>query len=144
MDFQSPYTPPATAEPSAIDLGKPAASSNLKEVLFSFQGRIPRRTYWLASLATVLAFALPCGLIVAVMDLNEGTKIIGGILLLTLFAVLLWTSFAVRAKRWHDHGKSGWWVLIGLIPYLGGLISFVVLGCLRGNIGPNAYGDDPT
>ncbi|HEY8961382.1 MAG TPA: DUF805 domain-containing protein [Luteolibacter sp.] len=144
MEFQSPYTPPATVEPSAIDLAKAPATLDLKSVLFSFQGRIPRRTFWLASLVTVLGFAIPTALIASMLKWNETTEIIGTILLLTLFAVLLWVSLAIRVKRWHDHGKSGWWVFVSVIPYIGGLISFVVLGCLRGTVGPNAHGDDPT
>jgi len=144
MEFQSPYTPPATAEPSAIDLAKASTTLDLKSVLFSFQGRIPRRTFWLASLGAFLGFAIPAALIASMIKWNEATEIIGTILLLVLGAILLWVSLAIRVKRWHDHGKSGWWILLGLIPYLGGLISFAVLGCLRGTVGPNAYGDDPT
>jgi uncharacterized membrane protein YhaH (DUF805 family) len=144
MELESPYTPPATAEPSAIDLDKRLVSLGLKQVLFSFRGRIPRRTFWLATLATFLTLAIPAVGVAAVIKLNEVTEIIGSILLLVLFAVLLWVSLAIRVKRWHDHNKAGWWVLIGLIPYLGGLISFVMLGCVRGTTGPNTYGDDPT
>lgn len=66
------------------------------------------------------------------------------IVTIPLVITFLWSSLAIRVKRWHDHGKSGVWVLIGIIPYIGGLISFVYLGCLRGNIGFNQYGDDPT
>lgn len=46
-------------------------------------------------------------------------------------------------KRWHDHDKSGWWFLLSFVPYLGGLVSFVICGCLRGTRGPNRYGPDP-
>ncbi len=61
-----------------------------------------------------------------------------------LVVAFIWASFAVRVKRWHDHDKSGVWLLIGLIPYAGGIISFIFLGCMRGTDGDNRYGDDPT
>ena len=57
---------------------------------------------------------------------------------------LLWISLATRIKRWHDRDKSGAWVLINVIPYLGGLWEFIEVGCLRGTEGPNSFGPDPT
>jgi len=144
MESPSPYTPPATAEPSALEFPQSPVSQNLKHILFSFRGRISRRTFWLATLAVFLAFLIPAALIGPFMNLNQTTEIIGGILLFVLIIFLMWAGLAIRVKRWHDHGKSGWWVLVDAIPYLGGLVTFVVLGCLRGTVGPNAYGDDST
>ena len=51
---------------------------------------------------------------------------------------------AVSVKRWHDRDKPGTWVLINLIPLVGGIWAFVEVGCLRGTFGPNNYGEDPT
>jgi uncharacterized membrane protein YhaH (DUF805 family) len=59
-----------------------------------------------------------------------------------LVGVFIW--LAVAAKRWHDRGKSGWWTLIVLVPFIGGIWMFVEAGCLRGTVGPNNYGPDPT
>jgi uncharacterized membrane protein YhaH (DUF805 family) len=73
-----------------------------------------------------------------------------------LFAMIVvwiigcWMSWATTVKRWHDLDKSGWWVfwttiLVG-IPYVGWLISLIILVYLflvRGTIGPNRYGPDP-
>ena len=58
--------------------------------------------------------------------------------------LVLWISLANYVKRWHDVGKSGWWVLICLIPCIGPLWQFVELGFSRGTYGPNHYGPDPT
>lgn len=69
---------------------------------------------------------------------------IGSILMILLYVPLIWIGFAVGIKRWHDRGKSGWWILIGLIPVIGGIWTFVECGCLRGTFGANRYGEDPT
>lgn len=67
-------------------------------------------------------------------------------LLLTLFCVsfilYLWATYAVTAKRWHDRDKSGWWSLIGLIPF-GSIWMLVECGFLKGTDGPNRFGGHP-
>ena len=55
----------------------------------------------------------------------------------------LYLVFAVYAKRWHDHNKSGWWTLIALVPFIGAIWLIVELGILEGNRGANQYGPDP-
>ena len=57
--------------------------------------------------------------------------------------ILLYPSFAVNAKRWHDRDKSAWWVLLGLIPVLGQILCFIVLGFIKGTEGSNRFGPDP-
>ncbi len=52
----------------------------------------------------------------------------------------IWVGLAVSVKRWHDRNKSGWWVLIVLIPIIGGIWALIELGFLPGTEGPNAYG----
>ena len=56
---------------------------------------------------------------------------------------LLWPGICVAGKRWHDRGKSAWWMLISIVPIVGLIWVFVENGCLRGAVGPNAYGPDP-
>jgi uncharacterized membrane protein YhaH (DUF805 family) len=51
---------------------------------------------------------------------------------------------AIYVKRWQDRDKSGWWILIGFVPIIGGIWAFVECGCLRGTMGDNRYGPDPT
>jgi uncharacterized membrane protein YhaH (DUF805 family) len=60
-----------------------------------------------------------------------------------LALVILWPSLAVSVKRWHDVDKSGWWVLIGLVPAIGGLIALVFNGFIAGTPGPNRFGSPP-
>nr|WP_237183157.1 DUF805 domain-containing protein [Roseomonas gilardii] len=46
-------------------------------------------------------------------------------------------------KRWHDRGRSGWWNLLLLLPFIGWLWLFISLCCRDGTRGPNRYGPDP-
>ena len=55
----------------------------------------------------------------------------------------IWPGLAIQIKRWHDRGKSGWWVLIGLIPIIGFWWVLIECGFLSGDEGPNEYGPDP-
>ena len=54
----------------------------------------------------------------------------------------LWSHFVINVKRWHDRDKSGWWVLIGLIPLIGAIWALVELGFLKGTYGKNRFGPD--
>lgn len=122
-----------------------------KQILFSFTGRIPRRQYWAAigiQFAVIFGVALIAGILVPVF--NRGGEpspaLISVLVLLAIpFAVFaIWTGLAVGVKRWHDRGKSGWWMLLGFIPYLGGIWTLIECGCLRGTEGSNRFGEDPT
>jgi len=120
-------------------------------MLLSFNGRIPRRTYWLYGLASGIAI----GIVIAILGAIFGPKIdpqtgamSGGslffLIAIPLYLLMLWIGFALGAKRWHDRGKSGWWMLIVLIPFVGGIWALVECGFLRGTVGPNQFGPDPT
>ena len=67
-----------------------------------------------------------------------------GALLFFAICPAVWIQMALQVKRWHDRDKSGWWVLIGVIPIVGRLYALVETGLLRGTEGPNRYGPDPT
>jgi uncharacterized membrane protein YhaH (DUF805 family) len=66
------------------------------------------------------------------------------IAMLVLAPLLVYCGLAIGAKRWHDRNKSGWWNLIGFIPYIGSIWQFVECGSMRGTHGSNNYGGDPT
>nr|MBA2815795.1 Inner membrane protein YhaH [Candidatus Pantoea persica] len=55
-------------------------------------------------------------------------------------AVLL-PSLGVGVRRLHDLDRSGWWLLMMLIPLVGKLL--LIYFCLRGTAGPNRFGPDP-
>ena len=61
--------------------------------------------------------------------------------LIYALAILI-PGLAVTVRRLHDVGKSGWMLLIGLIPLLGAIYLFVLL-VTDSNLGPNQYGENP-
>jgi uncharacterized membrane protein YhaH (DUF805 family) len=107
-------------------------------LFFSLNGRITRSQYWSAMVLTILAYL---GMIVLAAALgsmkNDIVKI--GVFLICMSAYI-WAMLAIQVKRWHDRGKSGAWVLIQMIPFLGPLWSFIELGCLPGDVFENDYG----
>jgi len=121
-----------------------------KQILFSFEGRIPRRQYWGATGIHVLVVFVITFVAVLIVQLSrERSSELGSwagflILLVPVVIVLVWSHFAVGVKRWHDRGKSGWWMLVGFIPYVGGIWQLIECGCLRGTEGDNQFGGDPT
>ncbi len=105
-----------------------------KEFLLTYEGRINRQRYW-AYVLVAIGVAFVAGMIGGVL----GTKIIGNLVSLAM----LYPGICVSIKRWHDRDKSGWWVLINLIPVIGWIWSFIEVGCLKGTDGPNKFGADP-
>jgi uncharacterized membrane protein YhaH (DUF805 family) len=55
---------------------------------------------------------------------------------------ILIPSLAVSVRRLHDIDRSGWWILIALVPLIGGIV-LVVFALLEGTAGDNRYGPNP-
>lgn len=105
-----------------------------KSFLLSYEGRLNRQRYWAFFLVYIAGI-----IVAAIVDWMMGTAIVEVLFVLAA----LYPSICVTIKRWHDRNKSGWWILIGLVPVIGGIWSFVECGCLEGTQGPNTYGADP-
>ncbi|MES2958130.1 MAG: DUF805 domain-containing protein [Pseudomonadota bacterium] len=109
----------------------------LRHLLLQLDGRIARRTWWLWGVAMPLGLALYLTVVLRVAGFSaRGTDIA-----INLF--LFWPALAVSVKRWHDRGKSGWWVLVAAIPFVGWLWLLIENGFLRGDAGPNRFGEPP-
>ena len=98
-----------------------------------FSGRARRAEYWQFALINVIAL-----IVLYVLDLAIGTTIP---YLLYGLATLV-PGLAVGARRLHDTDRSGWWLLIALVPVVGVIVLLVFL-CGAGNPGPNKHGADP-
>ncbi|MEV7506648.1 DUF805 domain-containing protein [Streptomyces sp. NPDC090085] len=99
-----------------------------------FSGRARRQEYWMFFLFNVLAL-----IILLVLDGVLGTAP----LLYSIYALAVFLpSLGVAVRRLHDTGKSGWWVLVNLVPFVG-LIWFIVLLATAGQQQANEYGPDP-
>jgi len=99
----------------------------------TFSGRARRSEFWWFALFLFILY-----IVAAIIDAAIGTSII---LLLVALAFLL-PSLAVTVRRLHDTGRSGWWILIGLVPFIGGIV-LLVFECMDGQPGPNNYGPSP-
>ena len=106
-----------------------------------FNGRSRRKEYWMFLLG-VLIVAIVLGIIEGVLGLNGMVAGVYGPLTLLLVLALIVPGIAVQVRRFHDQDKSGWFVLLALIPFLGGLIVLVFM-CLGGTKGPYRFGPDP-
>lgn len=142
MNTANPFQAPM--EPTGAALPDP--SRTIGWILTSFSGRIPRRVFWGATLSVSIVFYIAVMAISLLAGPSEEGQVppLAAMLILPLYAVLVWFSLAISVKRWHDRGKSGWCVLLGLIPIVGPIWVFIETGCLRGTKGPNEYGPDPT
>ncbi len=122
----------------------------MKDLLFSFQGRVNRAKFWLVNIGLCVVEAIVFGIAGGgAMMSGDPTAVdmsslgVMGIIGLLFFIVFFWIGLAVAVKRWHDRGKSGWWVLIALVPVIGGLWYLIECGFLKGTTGANTYGADP-
>jgi uncharacterized membrane protein YhaH (DUF805 family) len=107
---------------------------------FDFSGRARRKEYWMFTLFSVIvAFVLGIvdGATGATLGI-EGLGLFGGLYVL---AVLI-PSIAVSVRRLHDIDRSGWWLLILLVPVIGAIV-LLVWACSNGTQGNNRFGPDP-
>ena len=72
--------------------------------------------------------------------LTGGNETAISVITLIFYIPLMWVSLAVQVKRWHDRNKSGWWVLIGLVPVIGGIWALIENGFLAGDEAENRFG----
>jgi uncharacterized membrane protein YhaH (DUF805 family) len=106
-----------------------------------FSGRSRRKEYWMFVLGVIIA-EIVLSIVERVLGLSGMVGGVYGPLILILLLALIVPSIAVVVRRLHDQDKSGWLVLLGLIPLIGGLILLVFM-CLEGTKGPNRFGPDP-
>ena len=105
-----------------------------------FNGRSRRKEYWYFVLFNTII-----SIVLAVIDVvtgsfspETGIGLLRGIYTL---AVLI-PGIAVAVRRLHDTGRSGWWLLIGLIPIIGAIVLLVFM-VQDSNPGQNQYGPNP-
>lgn len=106
----------------------------------TFSGRAQRAEYWYFILFYILIFV---GLsiidgIIGAFSAEAGIGLLSGLYSL---AILI-PSLAVGARRLHDTGRSGWWLLIGIIPLIGPII-LIVFFVQDSMSGDNLYGSNP-
>jgi len=98
-----------------------------------FSGRARRSEYWWFALFNFLA-----GLIASVIDLALDTRIVEYVVTLGLFL----PSLSVAARRLHDVGRTAWWLLLMLVPFLG-WIALLIFWVMDSEPGDNRFGPNP-
>ncbi len=99
----------------------------------TFSGRARRKEYWMFVLFSVI-FSIAASIIDAIL----GTMLIS---ILYCLAIIV-PSLAASVRRLHDIGKSGAWIFISLIPFIGSIWLLILLA-KEGVRGDNQYGPDP-
>lgn len=115
----------------------------MKNLLFSFNGRIRRMHFWLAVLGLGVVSGALLTICLMLMRNGGAMTIVGGIAAFGVLVVTVWAGLAIQIKRWHDRDKSWVWMFISLIPGVGGIWMLVECGILDGAPGANKYGPSP-
>jgi uncharacterized membrane protein YhaH (DUF805 family) len=119
-----------------------AAVRSVLSQYVQFGGRARRAEYWWFVLFTVLV-----GIVASILDIALGTDFDGsvtssGVFNLIVNLALVLPSLAVAVRRLHDTDRSGWWILIGLIPLVGAIV-LLLFFVQDGTAGPNRFGPSP-
>lgn len=110
-----------------------AIASGLRHA-FKFKGRSTRAELWLFLLFSVIALFAAAVVDVSIFKGQKILPIVGSTLLLLVIPIL-----SLLVRRLHDFGRTGWWLLIVLVPYVGPLFLLVLL-LWRSDPSPNKYG----
>ena len=104
-----------------------------------FSGRARRREYWMFYLVNVLIVFCLVFLerLLGILQAN-GLGLLTGLYIL----LLILPTLAVGVRRLHDTGRSGWWMLLALVPIIGPIVLFV-FSVLDSEPGDNRYGPNP-
>ncbi|MCC3859911.1 DUF805 domain-containing protein [Pseudemcibacter aquimaris] len=95
----------------------------------NFRDRASRSEFWWWWLANIIF----CSIAYTIAG-----DIGSGIYVLAIFI----PNLAVTVRRHHDGNRSGWWILLGIIPFIGPLV-LLFWYVSKGTEGPNQYGPDP-
>lgn len=99
----------------------------------NFSGRARRAEYWWFALANLVVYV---ALSLIIGGVSEG---LGSLLSLVYYLGVLVPSIAVSVRRLHDVGKSGWFLLLALIPIVGAIV-LIVWAATDSQRGSNQYG----
>ena len=105
-----------------------------------FSGRAPRAEYWWFYLLIIIGYVVAT-ILDSMLGFGQAVGPYGVIMCLFALAMLI-PSLAAAIRRLHDTDKSGWWLLIGLVPLIGAIV-LIVFFVTQGTVGDNRFGADP-
>ena len=105
-----------------------------------FSGRSRRKEYWYFVLCNVIVSLVLSGLdaLLGTFSFSANLGLLSGIYALAIIIPTL----AVSVRRLHDIDRTGWWVLIHLVPVIGSIV-LLVFAVLDGTPGENRFGSNP-
>ncbi|UXU88042.1 DUF805 domain-containing protein [Burkholderia sp. S-53] len=106
-----------------------------------FEGRARRAEYWYFALLSCMLSVVSQVIGAVGRDAGLVTLLLLGVIFLISLALII-PGIAVSVRRLHDTGRSGWFLLLALIPIVGAILLLVWM-CSRGTEGPNRFGADP-
>ncbi|MBO5062656.1 MAG: DUF805 domain-containing protein [Prevotella sp.] len=110
----------------------------------TFSGRARRSEFWFFQLFCIIAI-ITAGIVGAVIGAivggTESAMTFGVILYYLCALALILPTLAVTVRRLHDIGRSGWWILIGLVPFIGAIIMLIFN--ITDSKPDNQYGPNP-
>lgn len=104
----------------------------VKNQYFNFKGRATRQQYWM-----YILFYFILSVVIGIIGAILGDTVRGILSGLVNLALLL-PTLGIGVRRLHDTDRSGWWFLVGLVPFIGGLV-LLVFFCLPGTEGENRF-----
>lgn len=107
---------------------------------WDFRGRAARSEYWLFFL-WMFILGVIAGMIDVIAFPSGGPRLLGPCALFVAFANLI-PNVSLSIRRLHDTNRSGWWMLIALIPIIGPVVLFAFT-VMRGTPGENRFGPEP-
>lgn len=125
-------------------MGFGQAISSCLSKFFTFAGRAPRSEYWYFYLFFLIAIigGVVLDMLVGTAVLDENGEYKAGPIAVIAGLGLIIPYFSVAVRRLHDINRSGWWLWLGLIPFVGALV-LLVWNCMRGTDGNNRFGPNP-
>ena len=114
-----------------------AVRTVLQQKYATFSGRARRSEFWFFALFSAIVRTI-ANIIDAILHTGNSTT---GLVSVVVSLALLVPSLAVGARRLHDTGRSGWWLLIALIPLVG--IIILIVFWVQDSHGDNQYGPNP-
>lgn len=106
-----------------------------------FGGRASRKELWYFVLLNILAYYLLWIVDIAIGWPDSRKEGYIGVLGSIFTLLILIPTVAVSVRRLHDTNRSGWWFLLGLIPFIG--VVFLVFMVQNSHSGTNQYGPNP-
>ena len=136
---------PYSAPDAALDTGM--GSESYEPTIFSFQGRLGRMRYLAYGMGIMMLFMFIVGILSAVLIPmvaagGDSLGFVGGLVLLVLYVPAIIFMIMFGKRRLNDLNRSGWWILLTLVPIVNLVLSIYML-FFPGTDGTNNFGPAP-